>query len=71
MEQNLFFVISHRLLTQKRYLKDNANDCFKTNDKQIIKMPKEDKIVGFKNYKRKIKSPFMICADFEIIGIRG
>ena len=30
----------------------------------MIKMPKKDECVRFKNYERKIKSPFMIYADF-------
>ena len=28
-------------------------------------MPKKGEYVKFKNYERKIKSPFMICPDFE------
>ena len=31
----------------------------------MIKMPKNGKIVGFKNYERKIKSPFMVSAGFK------
>ena len=42
-------------------------DCFKINGKQRIKMPKKDECVKFKNFVRKIKSPFMISADFESI----
>ena len=30
-------------------------------------MPKKGEFVKFKNYERKIKSPFMIYADFESI----
>ena len=30
-------------------------------------MPKKSKYVQFKNYEKKIKSPFMIYADFESI----
>ena len=30
-------------------------------------MPKTGEYVKFKNFERKIKSPFMICADFETI----
>ena len=30
-------------------------------------MPKKSEYVKFKNFERKIKSPFMIHADFEII----
>ena len=39
-------------------LKCHINDCFKSNGKHMIKMPKKGKYVTFKNYKRKIKSPF-------------
>ena len=41
------------------------NDCFKINDKQLIKMPKNNEYGRFKNYERKIKSPFIIYADLE------
>ena len=30
-------------------------------------MPKKGKYVKFKNFERKIKSPFMIYADFQLI----
>ena len=30
-------------------------------------MPKEGEYVKFKNYERKVKSPFMIYVDFESI----
>ena len=43
------------------------NDCFNTNGKQMIKMAKKVETVKYKNYTRKIKSPFMIYADFESI----
>ena len=32
-----------------------------------MKMPEKGKYVRFKNYERKIKSPFMIYADFQSI----
>ena len=35
--------------------------------KKTIKMPKKSEYVKLKNYKRKIKLPFMIYADFESI----
>ena len=56
----------HAFSTQeilKRYFKG----CFKINDKQRIIMSKKTKYVKFKSYERKIKSPFMIYADFENI----
>ena len=33
----------------------------------MIKMPKKVEYVRLKNYERKVKSPFMIYADFESI----
>ena len=46
-------------------LKSLIVDCFKINDKQRIIMPKKGELVKFKNYERKIKSPFIIYGDFE------
>ena len=34
-------------------------------------MPKKGECVKFKNYERKIKSPFMSCSDFESILVPG
>ena len=48
----------------KAILKRHIKVCFKFNGKKIIKMPKKGEYVKFKNFKRKIKSPFMIYADF-------
>ena len=48
-------------------LKRHIKDCFKINGKQIIIMPKKGEYVNFNNLYRKIKSPFMIYADFESI----
>ena len=42
-------------------------DCFKNNRIQRITMPKKGEFVKFKNVERKMKSPFMIYSDFEII----
>ena len=47
----------------KRHIKD----CFKINGKQRIIMPKKGENFKFKNYERKMKSPFIIYADFESI----
>ena len=41
-------------------LKCHIKDCFKINGKQTIKMPKKGEYVKFKNFKTKIRSPFMI-----------
>ena len=51
----------------EKLLKYHIKHCFKINGKQKIKMPKKGEYVKFKNYKRKIKSPFTICADLESI----
>ena len=48
-------------------LKFHFKDCFKINDKQKVIMPKKGEHIEFKNYKRKIKSPFTVYADFESI----
>ena len=45
-------------------LKRHVKECFKINGKQIIKMSKRGEYVRLKNYERKIKSPFLIDADF-------
>ena len=42
-------------------------DCFKINRIQRITMPNKVEFVKFKNVERKMKSPFMIYSDFEII----
>ena len=44
-------------------------DYFNINGKQRIKIPKKSEYVKFKNYERKITSPFMIYADFESIQV--
>ena len=56
----------HAFIT-KRILKRHIRDCFKINGNQTIKMPKKDESVKLKNFERKIKTPFKIYADFEII----
>ena len=47
--------------------KSQIKDCFKINGKQRIVMSKKGEFVKLKNYERKIKSPFIIYADFESI----
>ena len=56
-----------RTLNKEEILKRHIKDCFKINGKQIIIIPKKGKYVKFKNFERKIKSSFMIYADFESI----
>ena len=48
-------------------LKCHIKDYFKINHKQTIKMPKKGEYIKFKNFRRKIKSPFMIYANFESV----
>ena len=50
---------------KEEILKRHIKDFFKINNKQKIKMPKKGEYVNFKNFEGKIKSPFMIYADFE------
>ena len=56
----------HAFITEE-ILKRHIKDCFKINEKHTIKMPKKSEYVKFKNFERKVKSPFMIYADFESI----
>ena len=67
VEENIFVVIVCKLLARKKILKCQINDCFKLNGKQMIKISKNGERIRLKNYERKIKSPFMIYADFESI----
>ena len=48
-------------------LKNHIKDCVKINGKLRITMPKKGEFVKFKNYGRKVKSPFITYADFERI----
>ena len=48
-------------------LKYHVKDCFKIYSKQTIIMPQKDDCIKFKNFGRKIKSPFMIHAAIEAI----
>ena len=48
-------------------LKCLVEDCFKFNGKLTIKMPIKGEYITFKNFGRKIKSAFIIYADFESI----
>ena len=56
----------HAFVTEE-ILKRHIKDWFKINGKQTIKMSKKGEYVKFKNFERKIKSPFIIYADFESI----
>ena len=48
-------------------LKRHIKACFKIKGKQKIIMPKKGEYVQFENLERKIKSPYIIYADFESI----
>ena len=56
----------HAFITEET-LKRHIKDCIKINSKQRTIMPKKSEYVTLKNYERKIKSPFIIYADFESI----
>ena len=49
----------------KEILKCHIKDCLKSNGKQTIKMIKKGEYAKFRNFERKMKSPFMIYVDFE------
>ena len=40
---------------------------FRISGKQMIEMPKKGEYLRFKNYERKIISPFMVYADSESV----
>ena len=65
VEKNIFVVIVYML--QKKYLSVISKTALTLFCKQTIKMPKKGEYVKSKNFKRKIKSPFMIYADFKSI----
>ena len=52
----------HTFVTEE-ILKRHIKDYFKINGKQTINMPKKGEYVKLKNFKRKIKAPFMVYAD--------
>ena len=75
------FIYDHSLYEGRKYfcryslqafitediLRCHINDCSKNNGKQRIIMLKKGEYVKFKNFERKIISPFMIYADFKCI----
>ena len=58
---------SLQAFSSEEILKSHIKDCIKINGKQRIIMPTKGEFLKFKNYERKIKSQFMIYADFESI----
>ena len=53
--------------TTEGIVKRHIKDLVKINGQQGIKMPKKGEYVRFENSKRKIKSSFIVYADFESI----
>ena len=64
-ERKHFFRYCLYAFVTEKVLKCHIKDCFKINGKRTKKMLKEGEYIKFKNFERKIKSPFMIYADFE------
>ena len=62
--KNHFCRYTLQAFSTEEILKRHIKDCFEFNDKQKNKMPKTGEYVRFKNYKRKVKSMFIIYADF-------
>ena len=54
-------------VSTEEIVKHHIKDYFKINGKQKIIMPTKGEYVKFKTYEKKIKSPFIIHADFESI----
>ena len=67
MEEDIFCRYCLEAFSKEEILKHHIKDCFKINGKQRIIMPKKGKYVKLKNHERKMKSPFIIYADFESI----
>ena len=53
--------------SREKILKRHIKDRFKINGKQRTIISKKGKYVKFKTYEKKIKSPFIIYADFQDI----
>ena len=66
-ERKHFFRYCLYAFVTEKFLKRHIKDCFKINGKRTMKMLKKGEYIKFKNFERKIKSPFMIYADFESI----
>ena len=67
--KKLFFFCRYYLqaFSTEEKLRYRIKDCFKINAKQNIIMPKKVEYIKFENHERKIKSSFIIYADFESI----
>ena len=70
VEKNIFVVIICKHSEQQKnwsFILDFISDCFEINGNRTIKMPKKGEYIKFKKFGRKMKSLFIIYADFEII----
>ena len=64
-EKKYFCRYCLQAFSTEKMLKLHIKDRFRINGKQRIIMLKKGEYVKFKNYERKIKSSFIIDADFE------
>ena len=58
-----FCIYCLQAFSTEEILKRHIKDCYKISGKQRIIMPKKSEFVQYKNYERKIKSPFIIYVD--------
>ena len=58
-----FCIYCLQAFSTEEMLKRHIKDCYKISGKQRIIMPKKSEFVQYKNYERKIKSPFIIYVD--------
>ena len=66
-EENIFVVIIYKLLVRKKYLSIILKTALELVANTESWYLKQGGYVKFKNYERKIKSPFIIYSDFESI----
>ena len=64
---HLCIIILYITKSTEQKLNRHIKDCFKTNGKQKIIIPKKREYVKFKDNERKIKSSLIIYADFGSI----
>ena len=60
-----FYRCCLRTSSTEETIESHIKECFKINGKQRLIMPPNDEFVKFKNYERKIKSPFIIYGDLK------
>ena len=66
-ERKHFCVHCLQCFRYEKYLINHKENCITINGAQVIKMPKADDKVHFKNYHKELEAPFLIYADFEAI----